>query len=394
MWCAVHMLLCLAGLPLILAAEPAGTPTGQTEALRLLASARGFVSASRVNLRSGPGTTYNIVMTIDEGTELTVYSYRDGWFEVDLPAGASAWVYNRWVRVEAAAGQPIAPGAPVVGKVVGDRVRIRAAPDMLASVLAERDRGQTIEIVGQAGDWYKVKPPAGTKGWIYSKYIDLERGVRVAGMSLPETTAVAGVPADLPPLPEAAGPPLPSPAVAAPQLPPLDDFRKAEYLLALVLKEPPLKRDFREVIALYNRVIQDAAREPAQKASAAARLKQLFDMLPRRQLVDYMLELSRRVEGELKQVEKRYGPQIEAFRSKLPPARYTARGTLYPAEPGQRLYRYRLKLANVTLYLIRTQRTDLDRLLGREVGVIGQVKPVPQGEAAELLELAAIEPVE
>lgn len=371
---------------------PAAGAQEESGGMQLVETATGIVAVLRANIRSGPSKTYNIMLTVDGGSELTVRSFKDGWFEVELPAGAAAWVYNRWIRVEIPEGIAVDPANPHVGVVVGRRVRVRAAPDMQSTVLMEKNRKETVQIIGQVGDWFKIKPPAGTRGWIWSELVELDEGVRVAGMPLPSDAAEAVV-GNLDPLPGVTEPPLPR---GDGEIPPTalgrqSVLREAEMLFAQEFERPELERDFRRLVSLYNRVLDDAGATQPDRDTAAARLKQIFRMLPRKALLGYMLELSQKVDAEMRQIEQRYQPTIEVFRSKLPVSRYTARGVLYEAEPGQRLYRYRLKLADVTLYLIRTDRVDLDRLVGRKVGVIGQTMPAPPGETAEILDLADIE---
>ena len=65
--------------------------------MSLVARAMGKVNDERVNIRSGPDKSYNIIITVDKGTELGVRSYKNGWFEVELPQGAGCWVYKEYV---------------------------------------------------------------------------------------------------------------------------------------------------------------------------------------------------------------------------------------------------------------------------------------------------------
>jgi Bacterial SH3 domain len=55
-------------------------------------------TASRSNIREGPGTNYRSLQTVDAGTALTGYSYVDQWIRVEDDAGRSGWVY--WSLVE------------------------------------------------------------------------------------------------------------------------------------------------------------------------------------------------------------------------------------------------------------------------------------------------------
>jgi len=231
---------------------------------------------------------------------------------------------------------------------------------------------------------------------MYAKYIDLPAGVRVAGQPLPgeaaravfEVSDVSDMP--LPIAAPGAAAAMPVPAGGA--LPELSTFGRAEALMADELKKPPLERDFSEAIKLYNRALT-ASPSAEEKKAAQARLRQIFALTPRRELAEYMLDLSRRIESEIKQTEKRYETQIETLRAKLPPAIYTARGTLYLAKGEPWGIRYRLKMGDISVYLIKASGFKFDHLVGKEVGVIGEVQPPPPGYDTEVINAVTMEPL-
>ncbi|MCL5039479.1 MAG: SH3 domain-containing protein [Firmicutes bacterium] len=58
------------------------------------------VIASRLNVRSGPGTEYNIITTLDYGTRVTILSYTDAWAKIKLADGTEGYVARRYVECE------------------------------------------------------------------------------------------------------------------------------------------------------------------------------------------------------------------------------------------------------------------------------------------------------
>lgn len=56
------------------------------------------VTASALNVRSGPGTHYRIITQVQKGTRLTVQKQQGGWLLVRLPNGHTGWVYGQYVR--------------------------------------------------------------------------------------------------------------------------------------------------------------------------------------------------------------------------------------------------------------------------------------------------------
>ncbi|GEM_PF-736258 len=81
---------------------PQATPTAPIEPVITMPQA--VVRSETVNLRSGPGTAYDIVGTASPGTRLTIMA-RTGsgatlWYVVQHPQGGTAWVYGSVVVVE------------------------------------------------------------------------------------------------------------------------------------------------------------------------------------------------------------------------------------------------------------------------------------------------------
>ena len=54
-------------------------------------------TTSKGNIRSGPGTNYQIAFAADAGTDLTAYSYADEWIRVTDSAGRSGWIFRSLV---------------------------------------------------------------------------------------------------------------------------------------------------------------------------------------------------------------------------------------------------------------------------------------------------------
>ena len=59
----------------------------------------GEVTADVLNLRSGPGTNYEVVRTLQKGDLVTVFAKApDGvWLSIMLPDGTRGWAHSDWV---------------------------------------------------------------------------------------------------------------------------------------------------------------------------------------------------------------------------------------------------------------------------------------------------------
>jgi len=50
-------------------------------------------------------------------------------------------------------------------------LRVRACPSLRCNVIAWVSRGDVVDKLGSAGNWFRVRIPEGIVGWVYSKYL-------------------------------------------------------------------------------------------------------------------------------------------------------------------------------------------------------------------------------
>lgn len=60
----------------------------------------GYINASNVNMRSGAGTGYSVIKTLDYGIKLTAFSKSGDWYYVELENGTKGYVYADYVTLD------------------------------------------------------------------------------------------------------------------------------------------------------------------------------------------------------------------------------------------------------------------------------------------------------
>ena len=60
---------------------------------------------------------------------------------------------------------------PFTGKVIGNKIRLRAGPSLDGAILKELNKNTLLLIVGEKNDYYAVKPFDNTKVYVYRNYI-------------------------------------------------------------------------------------------------------------------------------------------------------------------------------------------------------------------------------
>lgn len=57
------------------------------------------ITANSLNVRSGPGTTFEVVDKVTLGMELFTLREDAGWIQIELPSGATGWISTRYAEL-------------------------------------------------------------------------------------------------------------------------------------------------------------------------------------------------------------------------------------------------------------------------------------------------------
>ena len=151
-------------------------------------SPRLVVNVSYLNIRSGPGVSFNVILTVSGGTELPVSGRDSGrvWYQVNSTAG-TGWVHSYYTVARGNFSGVATVGAEVADDtapipVITDagtprlavntyRLNVRSGPGVGHPVLTSVGGGTELPVISIHADrlWYEVASPAGT-GWVNSYY--------------------------------------------------------------------------------------------------------------------------------------------------------------------------------------------------------------------------------
>ena len=152
-------------------------PTQQT------VTAKGVITASVLNVRSGPGTTYAKVASLSKGTKvdiLTVKAAAD-WHKI-LYNGSVAYVSASYVKIDGASGGSTGgntggstgdnTGAVTASyaTVNASRLNFRKTASDSGAVITTLTRGAVVQVLQPGGTWTKVKY-GGNEGFMATAYL-------------------------------------------------------------------------------------------------------------------------------------------------------------------------------------------------------------------------------
>jgi cell wall-associated NlpC family hydrolase len=138
------------------------------------------VVEGELNLRDGPGTSYVGMIKLDASTQVDLLARYNDWFQVQTPQGEVGWVLGEYLavgpgvveRIEAVATVPEANPA-LIGLVQERTVNLRSGPGTAYSKREQLGTGMQLDLLGRYRDWYNVRTPNGTVGWVSSELVEV-----------------------------------------------------------------------------------------------------------------------------------------------------------------------------------------------------------------------------
>ena len=128
------------------------------------------ITATNVNIRSGPGMNYYRCAELSSPNTVTVVGEKLGWLKIVPPAQSFSWISKQFIRFE--------PNTPKTGIVTGDEVRVWAGspyvePMHSTSLQTKLNIGDSVKLTGrEKGDYYQIIPPPGAFLWISAQYTE------------------------------------------------------------------------------------------------------------------------------------------------------------------------------------------------------------------------------
>jgi uncharacterized protein YraI len=140
--------------------------------------------AIKVNVRSGPGTTYNSLGLLEAGGKVKIIT-RDSvgaWFQILYPASPQGrgWVAAQYITLPPGVVVPLdatpTPAGPS-GRVI-QRLNVRNGPGTTFETLGVLEPGVTVSLTGKniTSSWFQIDYLAGSggHGWVTSQYVQTD----------------------------------------------------------------------------------------------------------------------------------------------------------------------------------------------------------------------------
>ncbi len=142
------------------------------------------ISADTANLRNGPGTDFDGLDKLQNGTTIELVSRHADWVEVRTEGGQLGWLAIELIDVDSEiidglpepAALPTPPPARVA-TIAQEGLNLRDGPGTDYISLAKLSSGQEVALAAQYDGWFQVELSNGTVGWVSAEYLGMQDGV-------------------------------------------------------------------------------------------------------------------------------------------------------------------------------------------------------------------------
>ncbi|SDO06910.1 peptidoglycan-binding protein [Alkalicoccus daliensis] len=130
----------------------------------------GEVTATALNIRSGPGTSHDRVGTLTNGTVVEILGEESGWYLIKFDGG-TAYASGSFIDTTK---KEAAPKVIDTGKVTATTLNIRSGPGTSHDRVGTLTNGTVVEILGEENGWYLIKFDGGT-AYASGSFIDTSK---------------------------------------------------------------------------------------------------------------------------------------------------------------------------------------------------------------------------
>ncbi|GAB1405914.1 MAG: SH3 domain-containing protein [Lentimicrobiaceae bacterium] len=116
----------------------------------------GIVTASNLNVRSGPGNSFGIISKLGAGAVITVYESKNGWLRIDTQ---QHWVAARYVIM-------VKPAL-----TTASTLNIRTGPGGDSAKIGTLPRGSRVLVYDTAGGWCKIDL---NEKWVSKDFLEFD----------------------------------------------------------------------------------------------------------------------------------------------------------------------------------------------------------------------------
>ncbi|MCB1349419.1 MAG: SH3 domain-containing protein [Maritimibacter sp.] len=117
-----------------------------------------------LNLRTGPGTGFDIVFAMPHGSQVYTLEWSGPWVRVRHETGRTGWCAADFLA-------RIGPERLTVHSALDGFLNLRTGPGTGYAIILQMHNDDRVEVLGGSGNWRQVRHESGAVGWAHRRYL-------------------------------------------------------------------------------------------------------------------------------------------------------------------------------------------------------------------------------
>jgi SH3-like domain-containing protein len=138
------------------------------------AAERMTVKSAIANLRSGPGSKYEVLWQVEKFHPLLIIEKKKNWYKIKDFEGDMAWIHRSLLGKTNGVITNIEKNKKnkKTGKIEKNKCNVRSKPNTKnGKILLTVQRGVPFKVLRRSGNWIRIEHADGEVGWIHNSLV-------------------------------------------------------------------------------------------------------------------------------------------------------------------------------------------------------------------------------
>ena len=128
----------------------------------------GTVTATSLNVRSGPSASYTIVTNVKKNEKVNILQSSNGWYKIETTSGKQGWASSSYISIPS---NNITNTESNIAIVNTDGLKFRNGSGTSYSIIKVLNKGEKVEVISESNGWSRVRYDS-RLGYVANQYID------------------------------------------------------------------------------------------------------------------------------------------------------------------------------------------------------------------------------
>ena len=130
-------------------------------------SKQGIVTATSLNVRSGPSTNNSVLFSVKKNEKVDILDSMSGWYKISTSKGKTGWASSEYINTNIDSNSDTNENKKVV---TANSLNMRSGASTSYRVITKLSKGTVVEVISESNGWSKIKFE-GKEAYTSSQYL-------------------------------------------------------------------------------------------------------------------------------------------------------------------------------------------------------------------------------